>query len=91
MSIFSRLFGGGGAAVKEAKAETYKDFRITPTPVAEGNTYRVSATIEKDVEGETKTHKLMRADTIQGLDEATAACLRKAKQVIDEQGDRIFR
>ena len=90
MSFLKKLFGGGGGSESEAKSETYKDFRITPTPIKEGNTYRVSATIEKDVDGKTKTHEFVRADTIQGLDEAQAACIRKAKQVIDEQGERIF-
>jgi hypothetical protein len=59
-------------------------------PVADGNVFRVSALIEKDFGGETRSHKLMRADTLQGLEEAQAASIRKAKQVIDEQGDRIF-
>lgn len=91
MSFLKKLFGGGGGSEPDAESETYKDFRITPTPVKEGTAYRVAATIEKEVEGETKLHNLVRADTIQGLKEAQAASIRKAKQVIDEQGERIFR
>ncbi|MDW3181307.1 HlyU family transcriptional regulator [Roseobacter sp.] len=89
MSILKKLFGGRPAP--EAPTETYEGFRISATPVAEGNTYRVSALIEKDVDGETLSHRLIRADTVQGLEEAQKACFRKAKQVIDEQGERIFR
>lgn len=89
MPFFKKLFGGGGAETAAA-TEDYEGYRITATPIAEGNTFRVSATIEKDVGGETKTHKLIRADTVQGLEVAQAACFRKARQVIDEQGDRIF-
>ncbi|WP_299966992.1 HlyU family transcriptional regulator [uncultured Roseobacter sp.] len=94
MSFLKKLFGGGGSgggtSEPTAEAEDYKGCRITPTPIAEGSTYRVCAMIEKDVDGETKQHKLVRADTLQDRDEAEAACIRKAKQVIDEQGDRLF-
>lgn len=90
MSIFKKLFGSGGAAEPDTPAETYEGFQITPTPIAEGNTYRVAATIEKEVDGEMRSHRLVRADTIQGLEEAQKACVRKAKQVIDEQGERLF-
>ena len=89
MSLFKKLFGGGGAP--EVTAETYKDYRITSTPIAEGGTFRICALIEKDVEGETLQHKMVRADTVQGLQAAEEASLSKAKQVIDQQGDRIFR
>lgn len=91
MSFLKKLFGGGGGAKPEATTETYKDFRITATPISEGQTFRVAATIEKDVDGETRQHKLIRADTVQGLEAAQAASISKAKQVIDEQGERIFR
>lgn len=92
MSLLRKLFGGGNkGTAPEASTETYEGFRITATPVAEGDTYRVSALIEKDVDGETLSHQLIRADTVQGLEEAQKACFRKAKQVIDEQGERIFR
>jgi hypothetical protein len=88
MSLLKKLFGG---AASEPPVEEHEGFRITLTPINEGDTYRVAATIEKDVNGEPRTHKLVRADTVQGLEAAQAASLRKAKQVIDEQGERIFR
>ena len=94
MSFLKKLFGGGsagGSTEPGAATETYKDFRITPTPTKDGGAYRVGALIEKDVDGETKRHTLIRADTLQGLEDAQAASLRKAKQVIDEQGERIFK
>jgi len=37
-----------------------------------------------------KPHHLMRADTLGSIEEAEAFSIRKAKQVIDEQGDAIF-
>lgn len=89
MSLLKRLFGGGAPA--EAEAEVYQDFRIIPTLQKESDGYRISARIEKDVNGETKVHSLIRADTIASLEDATSATIAKAKQVIDEQGDALFR
>ena len=89
MSLLKRLFGGGGSPAPEP--EEYKGYAITPTPIAEGNDYRISAKIEKEIEGEIKTHTLIRADTVSGLEAATEASLEKARQVIDALGDGIFR
>ena len=55
-------------------------------PIPEGGVFRVSARIEKDG----KVHKLIRADTISSRDEAIATSTAKARQMIDEQGDRLF-
>ena len=89
MSFLKRLFGGG--APQEVPSEDYKGYRITPTPIAEGGQYRLSATIEKEVDGATKTHNLVRADTVAGLETAQKASLEKAQQVIDALGDGVFR
>lgn len=87
MSILSRLFGGGGkSSASSAPPETYKDYTITPDPIREGSVFRLAAMIEKDG----KTHHLIRADTLESEEAAQSAALAKAKQVIDEQGERIF-
>ena len=88
MSLLSRLFGSGAKPAKEP--ELYKDFRIFPEPQTTSGGFRIAARIEKEVGGETKIHQLLRADTVQSAEEAAAFSIRKAKQVIDEQGERIF-
>ena len=93
MSILSRLFGGGGGggkAAPEAEPEMHEGFRIYADPMKEGSRWRVAARIEKEVGGETKTHRLIRADVLDDREAAVAASLGKARQVIDEQGERIF-
>lgn len=85
MSILKRLFGGGTSA-PEPKSETYNGFTITPTPIREGSRFRISALIEKDG----KSHTLIRADVLEDLAAANEASVNKAKQMIDEQGDRLF-
>ncbi|EFL91051.1 HlyU family transcriptional regulator [Ahrensia sp. R2A130] len=87
MSFWSKLFGGGGdAAAPEVEAEIYKDFELRPAPMPEGGQFRLAGKISK---GE-KTHQLIRADLFPDKDQCNAAFSRKARQVIDEQGDRIF-
>ena len=71
--------------------ETYKDHRIVDAPMPEGPKFRMSARIELDVNGETKAHHLIRADTFNDAQSASAAAFVKAKQVIDEQGKHLFR
>ncbi len=85
MSFFSKLFGGGGAA-PEPKTESYEGFTITPNPAREGSRFRIGAVIEKDGQ----SHQLIRADMLETLEEANDASIRKAKQMIDEQGARLF-
>lgn len=91
MSIFSKLFGGGGGSKTEAAPEQHGDYRIFVAPTSEQGGFRVTARIEKDVEGETKTHLMIRADKCQSLEEAQTTSLLKAKMLIDQQGDLIFR
>ncbi len=87
MSFLKRLFGGGGgSAPPAAEAETYLGFTIRPDPEATSGGHRIGATIEKDG----RSHRLIRADTLASRDDAVAASSAKARQVIDEQGDRLF-
>ncbi|MEL6169291.1 MAG: HlyU family transcriptional regulator [Pseudomonadota bacterium] len=88
MSLFSRLFGGGSQ--EPDPPESYEGFTITPEPIKDGNHFRIAARIEKEVAGQLKSHHLIRADTLESHEAAKAASLGKARQVIDEQGERLF-
>ncbi|TCS43988.1 HlyU family transcriptional regulator [Reinekea marinisedimentorum] len=71
--------------------EDYQGFRVCATPIAEGGQYRVSGIIEKG-EGEDKQqHTFVRADLIAGKDEAKQFTVMKAKLMIDQLGDRVFK
>ncbi|SMY08724.1 HlyU family transcriptional regulator [Flavimaricola marinus] len=94
MSILSKLFGGKGnadAAEPSVAAEEYKGYKITPTPAQDGKSYRIGARIEKEIDGEVKVHDLIRADTLPVREDAEAASVAKAKVMIDQMGDRVFR
>ena len=87
MSLLSRLFGGGGggSAAPEPEPERYRGFAIRPEPMREGGKYRLAAHIERSVEGTPHRQTIIRADMFDGLDAASEAAIRKAKQVIDER------
>ena len=90
MSLLKKLFGGGTAAAKPTQSEDYKGYKITPNPEKGAGGYRIGALVEKEIDGETKQQHVIRADTYGDADTATDASVFKAKQVIDEQGDRLF-
>jgi hypothetical protein len=90
MSFLKKLFGGGGGS-SAAPAEMHNGFAIYAEPLKDGGTYRIAARIEKEIDGELKVHRLVRADTLQSLEEAMKASSAKAKMLIDQQGESIFR
>jgi hypothetical protein len=71
-------------------SETYEGFEIRAAPVNEPGGWRVSGVISKTIEGEEKTHRFVRADTCSDAESAASMTLRKARQLIDERGDRLF-
>lgn len=89
MSILSKLFGGGSSAT-QPEPEEHNGFRIFPEPKSEGGGFKVAGRIEKEVGGEVKSHRFLRADTIQSKEEAERFSVLKAKQIIDEQGEGLF-
>ena len=93
MSLLSRLFGGGGGAEKTRPAvepEMHEGFAIYPEPKREAGGYRIAARIEKTIEGEARSHAFVRADTVSDPDAAVEFSVRKARQLIDEQGEGLF-
>lgn len=89
MSWLGKLFGGGSKETTPEFVE-YDGYRIFATPANQSGQYRLGARIERDVDGETKVHDLIRADVIRDLEECNEASIRKAKQMIDQVGLRMF-
>ena len=92
MSFWKSLFGGGSGEAKPvaARSEEYKGFTITPRPYLEGGQYQLSGTITKDVGGTLKEHRFVRADRFSSADDAVEFTLVKARQMIDQMGDKVF-
>jgi hypothetical protein len=87
--LFARLFGDVAVDPEEDPVE-YNGYRIRPTPFPRLGQYQTAGMIEKDVGGETKEHRFVRAETHSSREEAIAFSIAKAKQIIDEQGERMF-
>ncbi len=93
-SIFTwlrRRLSAAPASPAAEPAEHYQGYRIRPTPFARRGQFQLSGIIERDIDGETKEHRFIRADAYPNRNEAAAFSIAKAKQIIDEQGDRMFR
>lgn len=95
MSFFKKLFGGGGnaepAGDKVLGEDSYKGFLIKAIEMKVGSELQLAGTIEKDVGDELKTYRFIRADRMSSLDDLIALALSKGRQIVDEQGDGIFR
>jgi len=94
-NLLKGLFGGGDKAPKEPKvsthpAVTYDKYEIIPEPQQVSSQWQLRGRIEKDFDGERKSHLFIRADTLPSEEEAVSQMVRKAKLTIDQQGDRIF-
>lgn len=92
MSFWKKLFGGGSSPMEEPAAEPvdHKGFTIVAAPFTEGGQFQTCGIISKEINGELKEHKFIRADRFASREDAIDVTLRKARQIIDEQGERIF-
>ena len=96
MSFWKRLFGGGPAAepgpAKPAAEIEHHGFTIRAEPYpAEGGQFQTAGTVLREVDGSVHEHRFVRADRFASLEDAAAFALRKGRQLVDEQGDRMFR
>lgn len=96
MSFWKNLFGGGSSSSapegdKVLGEEGYKGFLIKAIEMKAGSELQLAGTIEKDVGGELKTYRFIRADRMSSRDDLVVLALSKGKQIVDEQGDSVFR
>ncbi|MET3924497.1 HlyU family transcriptional regulator [Devosia sp. 2618] len=96
MSFWKNLFGGGSSSNepvgdKVLGEEGYKGFLIKAIEMKAGSELQLAGIIEKDVAGDLKTYRFVRADRMTSRDDLTALALSKGRQIIDEQGEAIFR
>ncbi|WP_299398345.1 HlyU family transcriptional regulator [Pelagibius sp.] len=93
MGFLSKLFGGGGGetAAPSAEAIEYKGFQIQPAARRQGGQWLTAGVIRKEVDGEVREHSFLRADTHASQQDADDFALVKGRQIIDEQGDRLFK
>ncbi|WP_297323045.1 HlyU family transcriptional regulator [uncultured Bartonella sp.] len=95
MSFLAKLFGKNGgtskkvAPIKGAETE-YKGFTILATPYENEGQLQSCGVISKVIDGEKKEQQFIRADRFTNKDDAIAMIHIKARQIIDEQGEKLF-
>lgn len=97
-SIFSKIFSAFTSAQPKSATgpettvpHSHGECVIYPTPIAEGGHFRLAGRIEKSVNGEVLVHEFVRADTFTSRDDAVEFTVRKARLLIDQSGDSLFR
>jgi hypothetical protein len=99
MSFLKSLFGLGGTAAGNsgkgtpttAKSAEHKGFRIDAQPYAASDgQFQVAGLISKEIDGARREHRFVRADRFATREDAADIALNKARQIIDQQGDRVF-
>ncbi len=68
----------------------YKGYTIRPLPRQQGSQWLTAGVIKKQFADGVKEHQFIRADILSTKDDAEAYSLGKAKQIIDEVGDKLF-
>lgn len=97
MSFWKRIFGGGSAPKEPAEPQTtaeieHHGFTIRAQPyLAEGGQYQTAGIVLHGVGEGRRQHRFVRADRFPTLDDATEFSLRKGCQLVDEQGERMFK
>ena len=98
MSFWKNLFGGGGGSSASKSIEpavvaeeAYKGFTVKSLIMPVGSEYQLAGLIEKEIDGELKSYKFVRADRFSSKEDVVSFALAKGRQIIDEQGEGIYR
>ncbi len=90
MSFWKSLFGGRSTAPASVAPVEYNGYTIRPEPYLDDGQYQTAGVIEKEIDGVRKAHRFIRADRHPGYEEAVSFTIAKAKQIIDQQGERTL-
>jgi hypothetical protein len=80
-----------GAAEAAGEPVEYKGCTIRPAPEKQASGWNTAGVISKTFDDGLREHRFVRVDTHSSKDDAVAFSITKAQQIIDEQGDRLFR
>jgi hypothetical protein len=93
-SFLSKLFGGGQNLVNVAPSQgdpvEHKGLTIYPAPISDGEQWRLAGVIIKQSDQGRLERHYVRADVFSSYEEAEKFSVRKGKQIIEEQDERLF-
>lgn len=93
MSFWKSLFGGSSASdapTGPVRTIEHEGYLIEAAPMKDGDQFIIAGTISKEIGGERRVHKFIRADRCPGIDDAAEMTIRKGRQIIEQSGDRMF-
>ncbi len=92
--FWRRLTGGGGdddaVAAPLGPSVEYNGYTIQPAPRRERGQWLTAGVISKDTPEGPRSQHFVRAETHAGVEQASEFAVIKAKQIIDERGDKLF-
>ena len=94
LGFLKNVFGGSGGGEREpegAEPVEHAGFTIVATPRQASGGWSTEGHIRKVIDGEAKEVHFIRADTSTSRDAAITLSISKARKIIDEQGERVFR
>ena len=91
MKFLRGLGGGRGKEPTQHDAVDYKGFSIVPTPRQVTGGWTTEGIISMGTGEDTCSERFIRADMLMSEDEAVDYSVNKAKKIIDEQGERLFK
>ncbi|MGI9521470.1 MAG: HlyU family transcriptional regulator [Hyphomicrobiaceae bacterium] len=93
-SFLKKLFGGSSpkdvTPATRGEPVEHDGFAIHAAPEPEGGQWRLAGYIVSGSKDGHMERRFLRADLFSSHDEATEFTIRKGRQIIDEQGDRLF-
>jgi hypothetical protein len=93
MSFWKRLFGkssGGASGSFAGETREYSGHVIHAEPIKDNGQWRLAGRITKDVDGETKEHKFVRADLFSSRDDAVSFAFQKGELIIQQMGKTLY-
>lgn len=92
-NFFKRIAGntGAGKTAQEGKPEQYDGYTIIPAPAPQSGQFLAAGKILKTVGDQQREKTFIRADAHSSWEDACVTSVNKAKRIIDEQGERLFR
>ncbi len=88
------LTGGAAGGAKDGEpgeAVVHNGYTIRPAARTHDGQWLTSGLISKEIDGVLKEHHFTRAETHASKETADAYSVEKAKRIIDELGDRVFK
>jgi len=89
-NLFGRKEAGTESAAAVETATEHEGFLIRPAPRRQSSGWLTAGSIAKQFPDGLKEYSFVRADVFADRDAAVAFSISKAKQIIAEQGDRMF-